>query len=96
MWRRAIAAKIEIPFVIRRNHVVPAHVFLQHFEPLFALTAADDFADPRHEQIHRRHRFSILVQTHVERLNLLRKIENRDRTFEMFFGEPALVLRLQV
>ena len=53
-------------------------------------------ADSRHEQVHRGHSFPVVIQSHVKRFNLFRKIENRHRTLEMFFGQPALMLRLQV
>ena len=96
MRHGAVTAKIEIPFVIPGNHFVAAHIFLENIEPLLALTAADDLADARNQQVHRGHGFAIIVQPHVKRLNLLRKIENRYRTFEMLFGQPALMLRLQV
>jgi len=33
-------------FVVGRIHVVPAHIFLQHFKSLFTLAAADDLAVP--------------------------------------------------
>src|SRR5437879_3388723 len=94
--RSAVTAKIEIPFVIRGIHFVPAHVLLEHFESFFTLAPADDFADAGHQQIHRRNGFPVVVRTHVEGFNLLRKIKNCDGTFEMLFGQPPLVLRLQV
>ena len=75
---------------------MPEHVFLEHLEPFFALAAADDFANARDEQIHRCDRLVIVIQTHVERLNLFRIIENRNRTFEMFLGQPTLVFGLQI
>ena len=92
----AVAAQIQIPFVIGRIHLVAAHVFFQHIEPLLALAAADDLADSGHEHIHRSDGFSVVVQPHVERLYLLRIIENRHGTFEVFLGEPALVFRLEI
>ena len=95
MRNRPVTAKIEIPFVIGWIHFVAAHVRLQYLKPLFALAAADDFANPRHEQIHRRHRFAVIVQSHVERFDLLRIIEDRDRTL-LFLGQPTLVFRLQI
>ena len=75
---------------------MPAHVFLQRLLPFFTLAAADDFADPWHQQIHRRDSFPVVVQTHVKWFDLLGKIENGNGTFETFFGQPALVLRLKV
>jgi hypothetical protein len=39
---------------------------------------------------------AIIVRPHVKRFDFLWEIENRDRTFEMFLCEPALMLRLKV
>src|SRR6266550_4322927 len=96
VWRGAVTPKIEIPFVISGIHFVPAHILLQHIEPLFALASADDFADSRHQQIDRGHCFSIVIQTHVKWFDLLRIIENRHRTLEMFLGQPPFVFRLEI
>ena len=81
-----VTPQVEIPFVIGRIHFVSSHVFLEHFQPFLALAAADDLADAGNEHVHRGHGFAVVVQPHVERFDLLRIIENRDRTFEMFFG----------
>src|SRR5947199_31202 len=95
MWDRAVAPKIQIPFVVGRIEMMSAYVFLQHFEPLFALAAAYDFADSRHEQIHCCHSLPVIVQTHIEWFDLLRIIENGDRAFEVFLRQPPFVFRLQ-
>ena len=62
MRNRAVATKIEIPFVIGRGHFVAAHIFLKNIEPLLALTAAHDFADTRNEQVHRGYSFPVVIQ----------------------------------
>ena len=46
------------------------HPRFEHIEPFFALAAADDFADPGDEHVHGAHRFAVVVDTHVERLEL--------------------------
>src|SRR5215467_14343750 len=51
----SITAQIEIPFVIGRIHVVPAHVVLQEFQSFFTLAAADDLAYAWHQQIYCRY-----------------------------------------
>src|SRR5207253_6111943 len=96
VWHSSIATQIEVPFVIGRIHVVTPHVVLEHFQSFFTLAAADDLADAWHQQIYRRYGSAIFVRTHVKRFDFLWEIKNRDRTFEMFLGEPALMLRLQV
>src|SRR5262249_25363621 len=86
VWHSSIATQIEVPFVIGRIHVVTPHVVLQHFQSLFTLAAADDFADAWHQQIYGRYGSAIIVRTHVKGFDLLWEIKNRDRTFEMFLG----------
>jgi hypothetical protein len=44
------------------------HAPVQHLEPLLALAAADDLADPWCEHVHRRDPPAVVVQPHVERL----------------------------
>jgi hypothetical protein len=45
----------------------PAH---QHIVALLALAAADDLADPRHQQVHGRHGPFVVVEAHVKGLEL--------------------------
>ena len=92
----AVATQIEIPFVIAGIHVVTPHVVLQPLQSFFTLAAANDFSNAGHEQIHCGYGFPIIVRPHIERFDLLREIENRDWTLEMFLSKPALVLRLQI
>ena len=75
---------------------MPPHIVLQHVQSFFTLAAADDLADAWHEQIYGRYGLATIVRPHVKRFHFLGEIKNRDRTFEMFLGEPALMLRLQV
>src|ERR1039458_5633575 len=69
MWRRTEAPQIEIPGVILFLQPLPNHALAQDVQALLALAAADDFADPRHQHVHRRHRAAIVVQPHVEGLD---------------------------
>src|SRR3954469_14024403 len=96
VWHSSITTQIKVPFVIGRIHVVPPHIVLQQFQPFFTLAAADDLANAWHQQIDGRNGSAIIVGTHVKGFDFLGKIKNRDRTFKMFFGEPALMLRLQI
>ena len=82
----AVAPEVEIPFVVREVHLVPPQIRLQDLEAFLTLTSADDLADAGDKQIHRGHGFSVVVQAHVEGLNFLRIIEDRDWRFEMFFS----------
>src|SRR4029077_21082230 len=92
VWHSSIATQIKVPFVIGGIHVVTPHVVLQQFQSFFTLAAADDLADAWHQQIYGGYGPAIIVRTHVKRFDFLWEIKNRDRTFEMFLGEPALML----
>ena len=74
----------------------PGHAAVQRGEPLLALAAADDLADPRRQYVHRRDRPAIVVHPHVEGLDGLRIVHHDDRFCGVFLGQIALVLRLQV
>ena len=50
----------------------------------------------RRQHVHRRDRPAVVVQPHVEGLDGLRVIHHDDRLLRVFFGQIALVLRLQV
>jgi len=45
------------------------HCMVQYLDPLLALAAADDLADPRRQYVHRRHRPAVVVQAHVKGLD---------------------------
>src|SRR5690349_5044028 len=96
MGHGPITAEIEIPFIILWVHFVAAHARFQDLQAFLALAPSDNLANSRHQQVHRRHRFVVVVQPHVERFDLLWVIKDSDRTFEMLLAQPALVLRLQI
>ena len=72
------------------------HAPVQHFEPLPALAAADDLADPGRQHVHRCDRPAVVVHPHVEGLDGLRVVHHDDRLLCVFFGQIALVLGLRV
>ena len=63
---------------------------------ILSLAAADNLSDARHQTVHSRHGLSVLVQLHIEGLDLLGIIRHKDRTLENLLGQIALVLRLQI
>ncbi len=65
-------------------------------DPLLALAAADNLADPRRQHVHRRDRPAVVVEAHVEGFDVLRVAHHDDRLFRVLFGQIPLVLRLQV
>ena len=69
---------------------------VEHVEPLFALRAADQFANAGSEHVHRGHRLAVVVDAHVERLDLLGIVHHHDRPSDQGLGQVALVLGLEV
>src|SRR6266436_2349593 len=65
---RAVAAQIAVPGVMLPVDGALGHIAVQYFEPLLALAAADDFADPGCEHVHRRDRPPVVVHPHLEGL----------------------------
>ena len=72
------------------------HVGLQLVKTFLALTATHNFTNARHEQIHGGHGLAVVIQSHVEWLDVFGVIKHSDRTPAVFFREPALVFTLQV
>src|SRR5215472_13042580 len=85
MRYRAIAAQIAVPSVMLLVDAALCHARVQHFEPLLALAAADDLADPGCEHVHGRDRPAVVVHPHVERLDVLRVVHHDHRLLRVFF-----------
>ena len=64
--------------------------------PLFTLAAADYLADAHNKQVDCRNGLSVIVQAHIESLNLLGIICNENGALEDTLGQAALVLCLEV
>ena len=65
---------------------------LELLDAVLALAAADDLADARQQHVHRGHRLAVVVQAHVERLDLLRVVHQDHRLARVLLREVALVL----
>jgi hypothetical protein len=72
------------------------HALVQDLEPLLALAAADDLADPRRQYVHCRDGAIVVFQAHIEGLDRLRVVHHDDRFLCVFLGQVALMLGLQV
>jgi len=92
----AVFAQLEVPPVVVSVEAVVFDFLFEDVEPLFALRAADDFADFGDEDVHGGNRFAVIVAPHVERLDAGGVIGYDDRLFAVLFGEVALVLGLEI
>ena len=63
---------------------------------LLPLAATDDFADSRSQDVHGGDGLLVVVQAHVEGLDVLRVVHQHDGLSDQFLGAVPLVLGLQV
>ena len=96
MLYAAVSAQIEIPPVIFLFESELLHACGQKVESLLSLRTADDLAYTGNEHIDRGYRLSVVIETHIERLDLLRVIGDEDRLFEYLFGKESFVFGLKV
>ena len=92
----AVLAQIEVPPVIFLVEFKLFHTLEEQVEALLSLRAADDLAHAGDEHIDRGDRLAVVVEAHIERLDLLGIIGDEDRLFENLFGEESFVLGLKV
>ncbi|CAN4022567.1 DNA modification methylase, partial [Dysosmobacter welbionis] len=92
----AVAPQVAVPPVVLGVHAQLPDAAFQDFQPLLALAAADDLADAGYQAVRRGHGFPIVVEAHVERLDLLGIIRDEHRLLVHLLGEIPLVFRLQV
>ena len=93
---RSIFSQIQIESVIFFLQSQLIHACEQFFVVVLSLTSADDLTDTRHKTVHSSNGFSIFVQFHVERFDLLWIICYKYRTFEDFLSQVTLMLCLQI
>src|SRR5271165_4816963 len=70
MRHRAVAAQVAVPGVVVAVDAALGHAAVQYLQPLLALAAADDLADPRRQYVHGRDSVAVVVQSHVEGFNV--------------------------
>ena len=63
---------------------------------VFALGAADDLADPRHQHVHGANGAIVVVPVHVEGLDLLGVVGHHHGLLQVLLGDVALVLALEI
>src|SRR5689334_14379178 len=72
------------------------HELVEHVEAFFALGAADDLAHAGGEDLHGGNGFAVVVDAHVEGLDVLGVVHDDDGLLEMVLGEVAILLGLEV
>ena len=87
--RRAQLRALRITYVL--HHQTKGHAQLTALRTKKHKTK---LTNPRHEQVHRGHRFSVLVVPHVEGLDVARVVVDEDCGVVPGLRQPALVLSL--
>ena len=87
----AVFSEVEIPPVGVAVEVVVFDFFFEDVEFVFALGAADEFADAGDEDVHGSAGFTVVVGVHVEGFDLLGVVGEDDGAADVFFGEPTFV-----
>ena len=93
---RTVTAQIQIELIIFLIQSQLFHTLLQDLQIVFTLAAANDLADTGYQAVHSSHSLAILVQLHVECLNLLRIIGYEYRSLKFLLGQVSLMLGLQI
>ena len=96
MTDTAVAAKVKVELVALFIEAELVHALLQLAEVLFTLAAANDLTDAGNEAVHGCNGLAIVVQLHIESLDLLGIVCDEDRALEFLLGEVALMLGLQI
>src|SRR5260370_6542600 len=75
MRHRAVAAQVQVPPISGRIELLLAHALFKNVQALLALTAADDLAHARNQNVHGPDRLAVVVDAHVKGLERARVIE---------------------
>ena len=93
---RTEAACVEVPPHILHRNLPAVNLGIQFVEICLTYRAADDLADLREEYVGALYGLSVLVDLHVERLDIPRIIGHYHRFAEVLLNQVALVLRAQI
>ena len=91
-----IFTKIQIEIVILRFQSQLIHTCFKLVVVILSLASSDDLSDSRHQTVHSCNCLSILVEFHVECLDLLRIICNKYRSLVNLLCQIALMLCLKI
>ena len=92
----AVFPQIQVEAVVLFLQAQLLHTRGELLQVILSLASADDLTDARYQAIHGGYGLAVLVQLHVEGLDILRIIGNEDRALEYLLGQVTLMLGLQV
>ena len=94
--RGAVAPQLQVPPVLVLGQAALVDPLPELVEAVLPLRAADDLTDLGHQHVHGRHRPLVVVEVHVEGLDLLGIVDHHHRPPHVFFHEVPLMLALEV
>src|SRR5207248_5397496 len=95
MRHRAIPSQIAIPAVMLTVEAGGGHPRIENVESFLALAAADDFSDARGQNVHRGDGAIVVVDAHVESLDLLRIVDDDHLLFRVLLRSEEHTSELQ-
>mmetsp|Transcript_24989 Transcript_24989/g.24452 ORF Transcript_24989/g.24452 Transcript_24989/m.24452 type:complete len:116 (-) Transcript_24989:877-1224(-) len=76
----AVLPELPVPPVVFLVEATVPEPLLQLFQIVLSCTPSNDFADPRNYDIHRLYCLLVFILLHVERLYVLRKVGDHNRS----------------
>ena len=92
----AVLPKIHVEIVVGGVHAQLADTVFQDLVVVLALAAAGNLADTGHQAVHSSDGLAVGVELHVEGLDILGVVGDKDGLLEYLLGEETLMLGLQV
>ena len=92
----AVFTQVAVPPVVGLVQVHLIQAGVEHVKAFLALGAADDLANAGRQHVHRGNGFAVVIHTHIKCLDVFRVIHDHHRSADVFLGEPAFVLALQI
>ena len=96
MRSRTVATRVEVPPEILLGYSDLLSTLYELVEVCLTLRSTDDLSDLGEEDVHASDCLPIVIELHVEALDLLRIVGDDDRTLEMLFHEIAFVFASKV
>jgi len=90
----AVSSQIQIEIVVLLVQTKLLHSLLQQLQLILTLAAADNLTDTGNQTVHSRNSLAVLIQLHVESLNLLGIIGYKYGTLKHFLSQITLMLGL--
>src|SRR5690606_21050195 len=92
--RCAEPSQVQIPPEFLFIDIEILELLLEHFQAFLPLGSPDDLPDSGEQHVHGTYGLSILVQAHIEGLDVRRVIKEDHRAVKVFFNQIALVFAL--